>query len=82
MSSPVVKHSVVIGDHKTSVTLEAAFWHEVKRIAADQGRTVGQYITAIDASRDTNNLSSALRLAVISDLRAKISLQKTSANAA
>ena len=55
------KRSVVIAGHRTSVSLEEAFWTALKRIAAAEGRSVAQLIAAVDAER-TGNLSSALRV--------------------
>ena len=70
--SQVVKRSVKVGAHNTSVTIEAAFWNGLKGIAADQGTPVNQLITAIDRERHEcqhTNLSSAIRLFVLAYYR-------------
>lgn len=67
MTGRPVKRSVLIAGHRTSVSLEAAFWDGLKVLAAARGQTVAQAIADIDAARggaDTG-LSSALRLAVL-----------------
>jgi predicted DNA-binding ribbon-helix-helix protein len=63
--SPVAKHSIVINGHKTSVSLEEAFWNGMKEISAQHGKTVSELITGIDSGKDRGNLSSAIRLFVL-----------------
>lgn len=65
MKSPVVKRSVMIADHRTSVSLEAAFWQALKDIAAEQRLTLGGLIEVIDTHRRQSNLSSAIRVFVL-----------------
>ncbi len=67
----VVKRSVVVGGHKTSVSLEDAFWKGLKDIAVRRGMTLSTQIDAIDRSRKTNNLSSAIRLYVLEHFRTR-----------
>lgn len=69
LSLPVVKHSVTIGGHSTSVSLEQPFWDELSRIASRNGSTLSELIAEIDEARGTN-LSSALRLYVLYSLSA------------
>jgi len=69
MKSSVVKHSVVIGGHKTSISLEAAFWNHLKEIATTQQATLSKVITQIDEARECGNLSSAIRVFVLENLR-------------
>ena len=68
MKSPIIKRSVVVNDHKTSITLEDAFWIELRLIAAERQIALGTLITEVDAERRDNNLSSALRLFVLAKL--------------
>lgn len=68
--SPVAKRSVVINGHKTSVSLEDAFWSALKSIAAARGLTVADLVGLVDANREQRNLSSALRLFVLDHFRA------------
>ena len=65
------KRSVTLAGHPTSVSLEDEFWVELKRIAAEAGLPLAVLVARIDSSRGSANLSSALRLAVLADLRAK-----------
>jgi predicted DNA-binding ribbon-helix-helix protein len=69
MKSLIVKRSVVLGAHKTSVSLEDAFWRAIKEIASLGGMTVSGLIAAVDSARHHGNLSSALRLFVLSFYR-------------
>jgi predicted DNA-binding ribbon-helix-helix protein len=72
MKSPVVKRSIVIAGHKTSVSLEDAFWKGLKEIAMGRDLTLSQMVAAIDSERAQGNLSSALRLFVLDHFRAQI----------
>jgi predicted DNA-binding ribbon-helix-helix protein len=75
MKSPVVKRSVVIAGHKTSVSLEDAFWKGLKKIAMDRDLTLSEMVAAIDSGRTQGNLSSALRLFVLDQYRAQIAME-------
>lgn len=66
------KRSVLLGGHATSVSVEDEYWAELKRMAAEAGTSVGDLIGRIDRERGGSNLSSALRLAVLADLKAKL----------
>ncbi len=61
LSEKVVKRSVTIAGHTTSISLEKPFWDALKALAKDQGRSINALIMDIDEKRGTN-LSSALRL--------------------
>jgi predicted DNA-binding ribbon-helix-helix protein len=69
MKSPVVKRSIVIAGHKTSVSLEDAFWDSLKEIAARRHATLSDLVANIDAARNHGNLSSAIRLFVLDHFR-------------
>ncbi|MBS9720883.1 ribbon-helix-helix domain-containing protein [Tianweitania sp. BSSL-BM11] len=70
--SGVFKRSVTIGGHRTSISLETAFSDELERIAAERGASISALIAEIDAARDpATNLSSAIRLFVLADLKAR-----------
>jgi len=73
MKSPIVKRSIVLGGHKTSVSLEDAFWRGLKDIANGQHVTLSNMVAEIDRSRQQSNLSSAIRLFVLDRLRARTS---------
>ena len=67
---PVIrKRSVMLRRHATSVSLEDEYWDELRRMAKLAKISLGQLIARIDAARSTDNLSSALRLAVLADLK-------------
>ena len=72
MKSPVVKRSIVIANHKTSVSLEDAFWKCLKEIAEIREMTLSDLVAAIDTARRHGNLSSAIRLFVLDHYRAQI----------
>jgi predicted DNA-binding ribbon-helix-helix protein len=62
MKSAVVKHSIMIGSHKTSVSLEHPFWRGLKDIAADRHVALRDLVATIDSDGQHGNLSSAIRL--------------------
>jgi len=72
MKSLVVKRSIVVGGHKTSVSLEQAFWNGLKEIASHRKVTLSELVGSIDSGRDQGNLSSAIRLFVLGHYRAMI----------
>ena len=69
MKSPVVKRSIVIAGHKTSVSLEDAFWRGLKEIASARNMTLSDMVASIDGGRRQGNLSSAIRLFVLDHYR-------------
>ena len=69
LNQRAVKRSVTIAGHRTSVTLEQPFWDALHAAATKQNRSLSALIAQIDAARSTNNLSSALRLYVLHDLK-------------
>ena len=62
MKSTVVKRSIILAGHKTSVSLEDAFWRGLKDIATNRRMTMSDLVSSIDLDRQQGNLSSALRL--------------------
>jgi len=69
MKSKVIKRSIVIAGHKTSVSLEDAFWETLKELAASRDVTLSDMVAEIDATRSQGNLSSAIRLFVLDNIR-------------
>ncbi|QQO20152.1 ribbon-helix-helix domain-containing protein [Bradyrhizobium diazoefficiens] len=65
MKSPVVKRSIVVAGHKTSVSLEEAFWNGMKEISSQRNMTLSELVGEIDNNRQQGNLSSAIRLFVL-----------------
>jgi predicted DNA-binding ribbon-helix-helix protein len=73
MKSLVLKRSIVVGGHKTSVSLEDAFWKGLKEIASARHLTLSALVADIESGRTSGNLSSAIRLFVLDHYRAMIS---------
>jgi predicted DNA-binding ribbon-helix-helix protein len=72
------KRSVTIDGHRTSISLEDAFWNELATIARTRGLSLNALVAEIDRARSTatgapGNLSSALRLHVLDALRRRAS---------
>jgi len=65
----VIKRSIVIAGHKTSVSLEDGFWSGLKEIAAARRSTLSDLVGSIDTGRTGGNLSSAIRLFVLDHYR-------------
>jgi predicted DNA-binding ribbon-helix-helix protein len=72
MKSPVVKRSIVVAGHKTSVSLEDAFWKGLKEIAGGRDMTLSDLVASIDSERRHGNLSSAIRLFVLDFYRSQV----------
>jgi predicted DNA-binding ribbon-helix-helix protein len=70
MKSAIVKRSIVIAGHRTSVSLEEGFWKALKDIAGSRGRNLSELVATIDSERKHANLSSAIRLYVLDHYRA------------
>ena len=66
-SDGVVKRSISIAGHRTSISLEAPFWEALKELAAKRERSVQALVSEIDAGRGENNLSSAIRVFVLEE---------------
>lgn len=64
LKSRVVKRSLVVGGHKTSVSLEDVFWNALRLIAHNRHVTLSEMVGNIDSERQHCNLSSAIRLFV------------------
>lgn len=73
MKSAVVKRSIVIAGHKTSVSLEDGFWDGLKEIAVGRTMTLSDLVSTIDTGRSHGNLSSAIRLFVLNHYREQCS---------
>ncbi len=73
MAAPgqIRKRSVVVAGHRTSVSLEDAFWRALADLAQARGQSVNRLIGEIDAAR-TTNLSSAIRVHVLQSLQARL----------
>jgi len=71
MRSTIIKRSVAIGGHKTSVSLEDVFWQSLREIAEQRGTTLSSVLDDIDAHRKNSNLSSHIRMFVLDYSRAR-----------
>jgi predicted DNA-binding ribbon-helix-helix protein len=81
MRSAVVKRSIVIAGHKTSVSLEDAFWDGLKEIGKGHQTPLSHLVADIDTRRLHGNLSSAIRLFVLDHYRGQISATSVRAGA-
>ncbi|MEE1657061.1 ribbon-helix-helix domain-containing protein [Microvirga sp. CF3062] len=72
MGFAVIKRSVSIAGHRTSISLEEPFWEGLREIAEREKRSVQSLIGRIDAERGEQNLSSAIRVFVLDDLRSQL----------
>jgi predicted DNA-binding ribbon-helix-helix protein len=80
MKSPVIKRSIVVAGHKTSVSLEDAFWKGLKEIAGVRDMTLSELVAFVDSERQHGNLSSAIRLFVLDHYRSQINEPKGERN--
>ncbi len=72
MNGRPVKHSLTLRGHRTSVSLEAAFWAEFRAIAAREGVALNELAARIDAARGDVGLASAIRVHVLQDMAARL----------
>jgi predicted DNA-binding ribbon-helix-helix protein len=70
MSNGILKRSLAIAGHHTSISLEAPFWDGLKRLARERGISLAALVAEIDAGRQHGNLSSAIRLHVLDAAKA------------
>lgn len=70
------KRSVLVSGHRTSVSLERAFWDELRAIAEKRGISINQLVTHVDEGRKSN-LSSALRLFILKEVKEQV-IERTS----
>ncbi len=70
--SAIVKHSILINSHKTSVSLENEFWRGLREIAGNEHITIPVLVEQIDRNRHTCNLSSAIRVYVFNYFRREL----------
>ncbi|MEH6525973.1 MAG: ribbon-helix-helix domain-containing protein [Sneathiella sp.] len=71
MPGTIIKHSVRIAGHQTSISLEHKFWDILQEIALRQNISMNKLITNIDATR-SGNMSSTIRLFVLEDLEHRL----------
>ncbi|MEM1065850.1 MAG: ribbon-helix-helix domain-containing protein [Pseudomonadota bacterium] len=72
MSARPVKRSLTLRGHRTSVTLEDAFWDEFRAIAKRRGVAINALAAEIDEGRNyETGLASAIRIFILNDLKAQ-----------
>ena len=64
-ASPVIKRSIIINGHNTSISIEDDFWAGLKHIAGERELTLAKLVQEIDGARESGNLSSAIRVHVL-----------------
>ena len=79
-SSTIVKRSIMIAGHKTSVSLEDEFWSGLKVIADERDMKLAKLVTSINSDRRHDNLSSAIRLFVLNYYQRRGSARGTELN--
>jgi len=75
--SRILKRSIIISGHKTSISLEDEFWDGLREIAAQQGVTMSTLVTTLDTNRQHLNLSSMIRLFVLDHYRAQADARRS-----
>ncbi|QOZ69128.1 ribbon-helix-helix domain-containing protein [Bradyrhizobium arachidis] len=65
MKSHVAKRSIIVGGHKTSISLEEAFWTAVKEISRQRDMSLSDLASEIERNLQHGNLSSAIRVYVL-----------------
>jgi predicted DNA-binding ribbon-helix-helix protein len=68
----MLRHSIKIGGHPTSISMEKEFWAALKEIVEEKGTSLSALVTEIDEQRTTRNLSSSLRIFVLGELQNKL----------
>ena len=68
-SARPIKHSLTLRGHRTSVSLEAAFWDAFRSICAAQGQSLNDLAAEIDAARGDVGLASAIRVHILTVLQ-------------
>ncbi|UWR27965.1 ribbon-helix-helix domain-containing protein [Sulfitobacter sp. S223] len=73
MSARPVKHSVTLHGHRTSISLEAPFWAELRAIARLKSMPINALVAEIDAKRGMDSgLASAIRVYVLASLKDRL----------
>jgi predicted DNA-binding ribbon-helix-helix protein len=68
----ISKHSLVIAGHRTSISLERAFWEALQKIARERQVSIAALVASVDAERTEANLSSALRVFVLKQMARRV----------
>lgn len=76
LAGAIVKHSLAIAGHRTSISLERAFWDQLNALAAERGASLAALVAEIDAGRGAANLSSAIRVFILQSALAQASADR------
>lgn len=68
-ASAVAKRSLTIAGHRTSISLEDAFWTALRNIAEQRQQSLAALVAEIDGARGAASLSSSIRLFVLDQSR-------------
>ncbi len=71
----MLKHSINIAGHATSISMEPEFWDALKHLATERHLSVNALVRDIDENRAEDNLSSAIRIYILKDLQDRLSLK-------
>jgi predicted DNA-binding ribbon-helix-helix protein len=80
MNSTIIKRSIVLNGHKTSVSLENEFWSDLRGMAVVQNTNLTKLVEQIDRGRNGGNLSSAIRVFLFNRLHAQLASARVSSN--
>jgi predicted DNA-binding ribbon-helix-helix protein len=72
----IVKHSLAIAGHRTSISLERVFWDRLNALAAERGASLAALVAEIDAGRGAANLSSAIRVFILRSALSRASAER------
>lgn len=73
MTARPVKHSVTLHGHRTSISLEAPFWAELRNIAQQKDMPINALVSKIDEERGMDSgLASAIRVYVFNALKDRL----------
>ncbi|HEY5226478.1 MAG TPA: ribbon-helix-helix domain-containing protein [Methylovirgula sp.] len=70
--SAISKRSLAIAGHRTSISLEGAFWQGLRQLAQSRNMSIAALVAEIDAARGEANLSSAIRVFVLTSMTQEI----------
>lgn len=78
----VIKRSLKIAGHSTSISLEEPFWRLLRHVASEEGLGLAALVETIDRERQSSNLSSAVRVHLLEWMMQRGPMTLPEANAA
>lgn len=70
----IIKRSLTISGHQTSITLEEPFWVALKELAAQNSQSIASFVAMVDQQRESTNLSSAIRVYILQHYKSQCNL--------